>query len=50
MVRAEMRLTSIMTDYAARVMPSGKDEVQVTVRDIITVHDIIEERLQALAG
>ncbi|MCB0108641.1 MAG: PAS domain-containing protein, partial [Caldilineaceae bacterium] len=32
--RMANRLTGIMTDYEARVTPSGEDEVQVIVRDI----------------
>ncbi|MCB0061598.1 MAG: response regulator [Caldilineaceae bacterium] len=38
--RMPNRLTGVMTDYEARVVPSGGDEVQVIVRDIT------EEKLQ----
>jgi signal transduction histidine kinase/ActR/RegA family two-component response regulator len=43
--RMPNRLTGIMRDYEARVVPSGADEVQVIVRDI-TEDKLQEERVR----
>jgi signal transduction histidine kinase/ActR/RegA family two-component response regulator len=43
--RMPNRLTGIMRDYEARVVPSGADEVQVIVRDI-TEDKLQEERIR----
>lgn len=39
------RLSGVMTDYEARVIPSGEDEVQVIIRDI-TAEKLEQDRRQ----